>query len=255
MRQRGFIIATATLLFGLATHTAATAAEIKVLAAAAIDHPFEAVAHEFEHDTGTKVNVEFGSVGAIQNKLKAGAKPDVVILSTAATAAAEKEGAALAGSRAVVGRAEIGVAVRDGTPAPDISTVDAFKKALIGAKSVSYTDPAGGGTAAVFVAGLLDRLGIADAVKKNAVPFNTGREVIAAVLKGDAEIGIGFTTEFVPVKGVKVVGSLPKEIEFVNEYSAYIPATSAAAEPARAFLAYLARPASRDTFKAAGVMP
>jgi len=75
------------------------------------------------------------------------------------------------------------------------------------------------------------------------------------VLKGDAEFGIGFTTEFVPVKGVKVVGALPKEIEFVNEYSAYIPATSAAAEPARAFLAYLARPASRDTFKAAGVMP
>jgi molybdate transport system substrate-binding protein len=154
-----------------------------------------------------------------------------------------------------VGRAEIGVAVRDGTPAPDISTTDAFKKALLAAKSVSYTDPAGGGTAAIFVAGLLDRLGIADAVKKNAVPFNTGREVIGAVLKGDAELGIGFTTEFVPVKGVKVIGALPKEIEFVNEYSAYIPTTSAAAEPAAAFLAYLARPASRDTFKAAGVMP
>jgi molybdate transport system substrate-binding protein len=255
MRQTGFTIATAALLFGLATHTGANAAEIKVLAAAAIDHPFEAVAHEFEHDTGNKINVEFGSVGAIQNKLKAGAKPDIVILSTAATAAAEKDGTALAGSRAVVGRAEIGVAVRDGTPAPDISTTDAFKKALLTAKSVSYTDPSGGGTAAVFIAGLLDRLGLTEAVKKKAVPFKTGREVIGAVLKGDAELGIGFTTEFVPVKGVKVVGSLPKEIEFVNEYSAYIPATSTEAEPARAFLAYLARPASRDTFKAAGVMP
>ncbi|MBV9971147.1 MAG: extracellular solute-binding protein, partial [Xanthobacteraceae bacterium] len=148
-----------------------------------------------------------------------------------------------------------GVAVRDGSPAPDISTTDAFRKALLAARSVSYTDPAGGGTAAVFVAGLLDRLGITDAVKKKALPFNTGREVIAAVLKGDAELGIGFTTEFVPVNGVKVVGSLPKEIAFVNEYSAYIPATSAEVEPARAFLAYLARPASRDTFKAAGVMP
>jgi molybdate transport system substrate-binding protein len=254
MRHTGSTIASAALLFGLATLTGAGAAEIKVLAAAAIDHPFEAVAHEFEHDTGTKVNVEFGSVGALQNKLKAGAKPDLVILSTAAVAA-EKDGSALAGSRAVVGRAEIGVAVRDGTPAPDISTTDAFKKALLAAKSVSYTDPAGGGTAAVFVAGLLDRLGITDAVKKKALPFNTGREVIGAVLKGDAELGIGFTTEFVPVKGVKVIGALPKEIEFVNEYSAYIPATSAAAEPAAAFLAYLARPTSRDTFKAAGVMP
>jgi molybdate transport system substrate-binding protein len=255
MRHIGFTIATATLLVGFATHTRATAAEITVLAAAAIEQPFENVVHAFEHDSGTKVSVEFGSVGAIQNKLKAGAKPDLVILSTAAVAAAEKDGAALAGSRAVVGRAEIGVAVRDGTPAPDISTSDAFKKALLAAKSVSFTDPAGGGTAAVFIASLLDRLGLTDAIKKKTVPFNTGREVIAAVLKGDAELGIGFTTEFVPVKGVKVVGVLPKEIEFVNEYSAYIPATSGAVEPTRSLLAYLGRPASRDTFKAAGVMP
>jgi molybdate transport system substrate-binding protein len=158
----------------------------------------------------------------------------------------------------IVGRCTASASLRCVTLAGehlDISTTEAFKKAPLAAKSVSFTDPAGGGTAAVFVAGLLDRLGVTDAVKKKAVPFNTGREVIAAVLKGDAELGIGFTTEFVPVKGVKVVGALPKEIEFVNEYSAYIPATSAAAEPARAFLAYLARPASRDTFKASGVMP
>jgi molybdate transport system substrate-binding protein len=83
--------------------------------------------------------------------------------------------------------------------------------------------------------------------------FNTGREVISAVVKGDAEIGIGFTTEFVPVKGVKVVGALPREIEFVNEYSAYIPAKSTAADTVQALLTYLARPASRDIFKAAGV--
>jgi molybdate transport system substrate-binding protein len=75
--------------------------------------------------------------------------------------------------------------------------------------------------------------------------------VVAAVVRGDAEIGIGFTSEFIPVKGVKVVGALPKGIEFVNEYSAYIPATSAAADTAQALLDYLARPASRDIFKAA----
>jgi molybdate transport system substrate-binding protein len=115
-----------------------------------------------------------------------------------------------------------------------------------------------GGTATCLKS-LIDSSGpinfLAAPSKKWPCLIAAGREVIAAVLKDDAELGIGFTTEFVPVKGVKVVGALPKEIEFVNEYSAYIPATSAAAEPARAFLAYLARPASRDTFKAAGVMP
>jgi molybdate transport system substrate-binding protein len=253
MRNFSFVASAVALAWALAFHSGAQAAEIVALAAAAIEEPLEAVVHAFEHDTGNKVAVTFGSVGAIQNKLKAGAHADLVILSTGLAAAAEKDGAARAGSRAVVGRVEIGVAVRNGAAAPDISTADAFKKALLAAKSVSYTDPAGGGTAAVFVAGMLDRLGVADAIKGKSLKFNTGREVVAAVVRGDAEIGIGFTSEFVPVKDMKVVGALPKEIEFVNEYSAYIPATSAAAETAQALLAYLARPASRDIFKAAGV--
>src|SRR6266853_4539890 len=252
--MRNFLFATATvaLVSVQALPAGAQAAEITVLAAAAVEQPFEAVVHAFERDSGNKVTVSFGSVGAIAAKLKSGDKADLVISSTAAVAAAEKDGTARAGSRAVVGRAEIGVAVRNGTSAPDISTADAFKKALLAAKSVSYTDPAGGGTAAVFVAGMLDRLGIADAIKGKSLKFNTGREVVAAVVRGDAEIGIGFTSEFVPVKEVKVVGALPKEIEFINEYSAYIPATSAAEITAQALLAYVARPASRDIFKAAG---
>jgi molybdate transport system substrate-binding protein len=242
----------AAMLGIVASAPAAGAAEIVVLAAAAVEEPFEAVVHAFEHDTGNKVVTTFGSVGAIQGKLKGGARADLVILSTAATLAAEKDGQARAGSRAVVGRVAIGVAVRVGTPAPDIATPDAFKKALLAAKSVSYTDPAGGGTAAVFVAGLMERLAVVDAIKGKALKFNTGREVVAAVMKGDAELGIGFTSEFVPIKGLRVVGALPAEIGFVNEYSAYVPATSAAVDQAQALIAYLARPASRDIFKAAG---
>jgi molybdate transport system substrate-binding protein len=253
MRHFSFTIAAAGLLWTFAPCTSVQSAEISVLAAAAVQEPFEAVVHAFERDTGHKVSATFGSVGAIQGKMKAGAKGDIVILSTALVEAAEKDGAARPGSRTVVGRAEIGVTVRNDTPAPDISTEDAFKKALLGAKSISYTDPAGGGTAAVFVAGMLDRLGVVGAIEKKSLKVNTGREVVAAVIKGDAEIGIGFTSEFIPVKGLKVVGALPRGIEFVNEYSAYIPATNAAPEPAQALLAYLARQGSRDIFKAAGV--
>jgi molybdate transport system substrate-binding protein len=254
MRNFSFAAAAVTVLWALGSHAGAQAAEIVVLAAAAVEQPLETVVHAFEHDTGNTVAVTFGSVGAIQGKLKAGAHADLVILSTALAAAADKDGTARAGSRTVVGRVEIGVAVRSNAAAPDISTADAFKKTLLAAKSVSFTDPAGGGTAAVFVAGMLERLGVADAIKGKAVKFNTGREVVAAVVGGDAEIGIGFTSEFVAVKDVKVVGALPKEIEFVNEYSAYIPAASARADSAQALLAYLVRPASRDIFKAAGVM-
>jgi molybdate transport system substrate-binding protein len=138
---------TAALALAMTYAAGAQAAEITVLAAAALEEPFEAVAHAFEHDTGTKVVITFGSVGAIQNKLKAGAKADIVIVTTSVAAAAEKDGTARAGSRAVAGRAEMGVAVRGGATAPDISTVDAFKKTLLSARSVSFPDPAGGGTA------------------------------------------------------------------------------------------------------------
>src|SRR6202049_5034635 len=177
MRNFSFATAAVTLLWALAPH--AQAAEIVVRAAAAVQEPLEAVVHAFEHDTGNKVAVTFGSVGTIQTKLKAGANADLVILSTALVAEAEKDGNARAGSRAMVGRAEIGVAVRDGTAVPDISTADAFKKTLLATKSVSFTDPAGGGTAAVFVAGLLDRLGIADAIRGKSLKFNTGPQGIA----------------------------------------------------------------------------
>src|SRR5260370_6728434 len=164
--MRDFLVASAAVaLVSLALPAGARAAEITVLAAAAVQEPFEAVVHAFEHDTGNKVAATFGSVGAIQSKLKAGVNADLVILSTALVAAAEKDGTARAGSRAVVGRAEIGVAVRNGTSAPDISTADAFKKTLLAAKSGSYTDPAGGGPAPASVSRRADRLGIADAIK------------------------------------------------------------------------------------------
>jgi molybdate transport system substrate-binding protein len=151
MRNSLLATASATLLWVLAFHAGAQAAEIAVLAAAAVQEPFEAVVHAFEHDTGNKVAATFGSVGVIGAKLKAGAPADLVVISTPLAAVAEREGTARAGSRAVIGRVEIGVAVREGAPLPDIATAEAFKKTLLDAKSVSYTDPAGGGTAAVFV--------------------------------------------------------------------------------------------------------
>src|SRR3974390_27585 len=107
MRKSSFTFLAAALLW--VASPGAQAADISVMAAAAIEEPFEVVVHAFEHDTGNKVHVTFGSVGALQGKIKAGEKADLVILSTPAVAAAEREGAVLAGSRAVVGRVEIGV--------------------------------------------------------------------------------------------------------------------------------------------------
>jgi hypothetical protein len=143
-----------------------------------------------------------------------------VILSTAAVAAAEKDGAVLSGSRAVVGpsrdrrcgqRRHSGAGhfddrcFQESAPRREIGLVHGSGRRRNGCDLRRR---------AVGSAGHHRR-------REEKGAFNTGREVIAAVLKGDAELGVGFTTEFVPVKGVRVVGVLPKEIEFVNEYSAY----------------------------------
>jgi molybdate transport system substrate-binding protein len=142
--------------------------------------------------------------------------------------------------------------VRDGMLMPDISTVDAFKRALLNAQSIGATDPAHGGSSGIYLVDLLKKLGIHDAVKGKMVLGKNGREVGLAVARGDAELGITFTSEFVPLEGVRVVGPLPKEIGFVNGYAAALPA-GAPSDAARAFMAFLGGAASRARFRAFGL--
>jgi molybdate transport system substrate-binding protein len=231
----------------------AGAAELNVVGAGAIEEPFEALAAEFSKANGHKVHGIFGPVGGMQAKLKGGEKADVIVLSTAAMDDLDKSGALVPGSRAELGRAVAGVAVRAGGPAPDISTPEAFKKALQAARTVAYTNPAAGGTAGIYMAALLERFGITEEMKKKALLEKSGSAVADAVANGAAEIGISFTSELLPNKGVKVVGIIPQSIGLVVTYEAAVASASKEAEPARALIGYMTRPASRDHFKEAGL--
>src|SRR5262249_35140150 len=153
--------------FGFAV-THARAADLTVLSAGPVDGTFRKLAPAFTRATGHKVEATFDTVGAVQNKLKAGEKADVIILSAAAIDELEKAGALLAGSGVEVGRGMSGLAVRAGARVPDISTPDAFKRTLLAARSVAYVDPAAGATTGIFFAKLLERLEIADEVNKKA---------------------------------------------------------------------------------------
>jgi molybdate transport system substrate-binding protein len=135
---------------------------------------------------------------------------------------------------------------------PDISTPEAFKRAMLAAQSIGATDPAHGGSSGIWLVGLFERLGIADQVKDKMVLGKIGRDVGLAVATGRAELGITFTSEFVPIEGTRVVGPLPREIGFLNVYSAAI-AKNGAAEPARAFLNFLTSPSSKARFKTFGL--
>jgi molybdate transport system substrate-binding protein len=231
----------------------AGAADINVVSAAAVEEPFEQLSAQFGRESGHKVHAIFGPVGGMQAKLKGGEKADVIILSAAAMDALDKEGSLVAGSRAELGRATAGVAVRVSAPLPDISTPEAFKKALQAARTIAYTNPAAGGTAGIYMTGLLERLGLTDEMKRKTVLQSSGSAVADAVANGAAEIGITFTSEILPNKGVKVVGPIPPSIGLIVAYVAGVSTKSTQAEPARALITYMTRPASRDHFKEAGL--
>jgi molybdate transport system substrate-binding protein len=227
-------------------------AKIKVMSAGACEGPVHALAPEFTRASGREVELIFNTVGALKQRFLGGERPDVLILSAPAIDELERTGELAAGSRADLGRAICGAAVRDGMLPPDISTPDKFKRMLHFAGSIAANDPAHGGSSGIYLEGLLKRIGQYDEVKPKLVLCKTGREVAMTVARGHAEIGITFTSEFVPVPGTRVVGPLPKEYEYINGYAGAIPA-GAAVEPAREFLKFLAGPHGRTCFQRFGL--
>jgi molybdate transport system substrate-binding protein len=229
----------------------ARADEVKVLSAGAMKAIVTEVAEAFRRDTGHSVAVEFDTVGALRKR--AAAEPaDVLILTDAAVDDLAREGVAAAGTRVDIARVGMGVAVKAGAPAPDISTTAAFRQAILDARSIVYVDPARGGTSGIHFASVLERLGIADAVKAKSVLW-PGGYAAEAIVKGQADLCVHQISEIIPVAGVTLVGPLPKELQKVTVYSGALGARAASPEAARAFLAYLSRPALKPRLAAAGL--
>jgi molybdate transport system substrate-binding protein len=231
----------------------ANAADLKILAAGPIERPFHALVAGFTRETGHRAEAEFDTVGVIQKRIKAGEKPDIIILSPGAMDDLDKSGLLVAGTRIEVGRAASGLAVRAGAPVPDISTPEALRKTLLAARTVAYVDPATGANNGIFFAGLIKKLNIADEVNKKAVLVKRGHEVATTLAEGKAEIGNTSLTELAPHKGVRVIGPIPDPLGTVTSYVAAVATSSAHGDAARALIAYFMRPASREQFKADGL--
>jgi molybdate transport system substrate-binding protein len=235
----------------LASVAGGEAAEIKVLSAGAVRAIVTELAKTFEKDSGHTVTLAFGTVGVTRKRL-AEEPADVVIMTDVAIDEASAQGAVVAGSRQDIARTGMGVGVRDGAPRPDISTSDALKQALLAAKSITYVDPAQGATSGIHFADVLQKLGIADAVKSKTtrVPGGYPAELVA---KGEVEMVVHQISEIVPVRGVTLLGPLPKDVQKVTTYSAGIAKKSASPEAARAFVAFLTSPTVKAKLAAAGL--
>jgi molybdate transport system substrate-binding protein len=248
-----------TTLVGLAMMVVAAAmpggvgaAEIKVLTAGAFKQVLLAVLPEFEKQTGHKVTVENDTVGALRKRIEGGEAFDVAVLTPAAIDDLSAKGKLVAGTRANLARVGVGVMVKAGAPAPDIGSVEAFKRALLAAKSVAYIDPASGGSSGIYVAGLLEKLGIADQITPKA-KLKKGGYVADLIVAGEAELGIHQISEIVPVKEVKLVGPLPGEIQNYTIYAAGLGAAAKDGEAAKALIKALTGPAVADVLKSRGM--
>ena len=227
-------------------------AHLKILSAGAMKYVVLGLAPRFERAAGVRLDLVFGTIGTVRQRLRDGATPDVIIGTSPAIEQIERDGVLLPGSRAEIGRTATGLGVRAGTQPPDISSAERLREALLAARSIAFTNPTAGGTSGLYLVGLLARLGIAEAVARKALLCRDGDEVVDKVVSGDAEIGSTFISEFITREGMTVVGPLPGPVAHGASYAAGLAAAGGNRDAARRFIRLLTDPAQRDYLASRG---
>ena len=255
MRSTLCIVAGATFVVaGALGAVPSQATDLKVLTAGAFKSTVVALAPDYEKASGNRLVIDNDTVGGLVKRVEGGESFDVLVASPAAIDELAAKGKVAPFSRKNLARVGVGVMVKEGTPKPDVSTVDAFKKAVLEAKSVSFINPASGGSSGIYVEKLLEKLGIADQVKPKE-KLKDGGYVADLILSGEAELGIHQISEIVPHKGVTFVGPLPEAIQNYTLYAAAVGPDTKHAEEARKVIAAFSGPSAQDLFKSKGMEP
>jgi molybdate transport system substrate-binding protein len=230
----------------------AGAADLKVTSAGAVRGLIAQIIDDYSRQTGQKFEFTVGTTGQLRAIIASGFPADLVITSAPLMGELEKTGNLTPGSRADLGRVGLGIVVRDGGSMPDVSTADTFRKALVDAPRIAIVDPTSGAVYDPHLYGVYKQLGITDVVTKKAVMQIGGKEVAEAVAAGQAEIGLTFISEIVPIKGAKLAGPFPPALQGYIGYATAIPKASTEPAAARAFIDALISPAMAKRWTAAG---
>jgi molybdate transport system substrate-binding protein len=228
----------------------ANAPELKVWTARAIATVLAEVGPQFERTTGYKLAISSDLPTAFARRANAGEPFDILISGSAPVDEWIKDGKIIAETRVDIARSGIGVEMRAGARKPDVSSVEAFKRALLEAKSIAYLKVGSG----VYVAGMLERLGIAEAVKAK-VTRPESDIVSELVAKGEVELGMVVITQILTTPGVELVGPLPPEIQSYITFTAGIGVNSKAPEAAGRLIKFLTGPTVTPVIKAQGMEP
>ncbi len=223
--------------------------KLTILSGGAIRGLITEAAPLFERTNETKVDARFALTSKLTKEIEDGAVFDVALLPRAELDALAERGRIAAGTQTDIARSAIGLCIRSGAARPDIGTVDALKRVLLGARSLGHSD----GPSGAYVAELLGRLGIAEAVKPKI--RLTSAPVAELVASGEAEIGIQQIVAILPVAGVELVGPLPSELQNIIVYTAGLSAQAANAAAARAFIGFIGRADVASIIRARGMEP
>ena len=244
-------------LFLVAVGFAVEAGEIKVLSALAMKPVMEDLGPKFERGTGHKLAITFATVGEAVKRVQSGEVADVAILPQQGIDTFVKDGKTDPANITIVASSGNGVAVRKGSAKPDIGTPEALKRALLAAKSITYTHPKHGGTSGPHIIKVFERLGIADEMKpKTIFPEAAGGAAVGAlVASGEAEIGLQQIQELIPVAGIEVVGPLPGELQNNLVFAAAVMAGTKDLPASKALVDFLRTPEAAGVIKTKGMEP
>jgi molybdate transport system substrate-binding protein len=249
------IVARALLIFAASILTVASApagaAEIKLLSAVGVKIAIDAILLDFERASGHTVAAVYGSAADLKMKIDGGESFDVTILTPAQIEDLIKKGQASV--HADLASAVIGLAIGAGATRPDISTNEKLKTFLLGVKSIAHGDPALSPIPVVYLYKMAAVMGITDVLRAKTVIGKPG-EAASLVAKGEAEIGLGLSSEVEPVAGAQFVPLRPDDSSSYRSFAGAVAADAKNAEAARALLTFIQSPTSKEVFKSKGLM-
>lgn len=231
--------------------SSATAAELVLLSGNGARNAVATLAKQFEQSSGHRVDLRFAVNPQVRKRIEAGEPFDVAVLNPPVLDALIRNGKVLSATRAVLGRAGIGVGIKEGAPAPDLSSVDAFKRTLLSSRAVAY--PGEGASGKYFVA-VVERLGILGEMKPRLRPMPAEYNV-EGVATGEFDMVVVVASRIAGVPGVRLAGGIPRELQTWIGFTAGVGAAARSPEAAHALVRYLVSPAAEPVLRAAGIEP
>jgi molybdate transport system substrate-binding protein len=245
----------AMLLCAFATPNRLDAAELKIFSPGSTEGAFSQLIPQFENASGHKISIEYGPVGALAARVGKGEAVDVAILSEPATEALRAQGKLVAGSEVVIAKVGIGVFVRKGDPKPDISSVDAFLRALTGARLIAYADPTLGGSSSILVGELMKSLDVTGSIGPKTKLVPPAKPLLDLVAGGGVDFGFNPISEILPDPRVELVGPLPAPVQQYTRYVASLVDGSRQPDAFKAMIAFLTSPEAVAVLHAKGFEP